>query len=133
MYSQINALVNILKEKYDKVFILGFSVGATIAWRCSENAMCDGVIACYGSRIRDYLEVKPSCQVLLIFANEDSYNVETVMKQLNKIKRVCIRHLSAHHGFLDAYSRFYDTVEARKGYCFIDEFLGQKNVDEYQN
>lgn len=90
VYEQINALVNILKEKYDNIFILGFSVGATIAWRSSENSMCDGVIACYGSRIRDYMDVKPLCQVLLIFAKEDSYNVEKVMKELIHIKRVCI-------------------------------------------
>lgn len=133
VYEQINALVNILKEKYDKVLILGFSVGATIAWRCSENSMCDGVIACYGSRIRDYLKVKPSCQALLIFAEEDSYNVEKVMKELIHIKRVDTIKLEAHHGFLDTYSKYYDREQAKKGYYYIDEFLGQKNVDEYQN
>lgn len=133
VYEQINALVNILKEKYDKVFILGFSVGATIAWRCSENSMCDGVIACYGSRIRDYMDVKPLCQVLLIFAKEDSYNVEKVMKELIHVKRVCIKKLEAYHGFLDAYSNYYDRKQAEKGYYYIAEFLGQKNVDEYQN
>lgn len=123
VYEQINALVNILKEKYDKVLILGFSVGATIAWRCSENSMCDGVIACYGSRIRDYLEVKPSCQVLLIFTDEDNYNVEIVMKQLIHIKGVNIKKMEAHHGFLDTYSKYYHREEAMKVFCYIEEFL----------
>lgn len=123
VYSQINTLVAILKEKYEKVFILGFSVGATIAWRCSEYSMCDGVIACYGSRIRDYLEVKPSCQVLLIFADEDNYNVEIVMKQLIHIKGVNIKKMEAHHGFLDKYSKYYHREQAMKGFCYIEEFL----------
>lgn len=123
VYSQINTLVAILKEKYEKVFILGFSVGGTIAWRCSEYSMCDGVIACYGSRIRDYLEVKPSCQVLLIFADEDNYNVEIVMKQLIHIKGVNIKKMEAHHGFLDKYSKYYHREQAMKGFCYIEEFL----------
>lgn len=70
-YQTIVAQLRQLKQTYRQVFIMGFSVGATIAWRCSETPWCDGIIGCYGSRIRDYLELQPACPVLLLFAEQD--------------------------------------------------------------
>ncbi|MGD9566802.1 MAG: dienelactone hydrolase family protein [Sedimentibacter sp.] len=70
VYKEINDLVNQLKDKYDDVFNIGFSVGATIAWRCSENSLCSGIVACYGSRIRDYTNINLIYPSLLLFANE---------------------------------------------------------------
>ena len=60
-YKIISPLIDQLKYKYDRVYVFGFSVGATIAWKCCENANCDGIICCYGSRIRDYLMLRPIC------------------------------------------------------------------------
>jgi len=34
LYKEVEQLVEKAKFTYDKVFIIGFSVGATIAWRC---------------------------------------------------------------------------------------------------
>ncbi|WP_455717386.1 dienelactone hydrolase family protein [Anaerosporobacter sp.] len=123
IYERINTFINILKEKYEKVFILGFSVGATIAWRCSVNDNCDGVIACYGSRIRDYLEVRPRCQVLLLFVKQDSFDVDAIIKKLSKINMVSYKKLNAYHGFMDTYSAHYDDEQARRGHSYIKEFL----------
>lgn len=123
IYEQINNLINTLKEKYEKVFILGFSVGATIAWRCSENSMCDGVIACYGSRIRDYLKVRPVCRVLLLFAEQDCFDVKAIIKKLAGVDRVECKTLKAHHGFMDAYSNYYDQEQAKKSIALIKDFL----------
>lgn len=123
IYEQIKEFINILKERYEKVFILGFSVGATIAWRCSESDRCDGVIACYGSRIRDYVEVKPRCQVLLLFAEQDSFDVESTTKKLSKTNRVSYTTLKSNHGFMDAYSVHYNEEQAKKGHAYIKEFL----------
>ena len=48
-YKKLEPLIERLKLKYDKVFMIGFSAGATIAWQCCENSNCDGIICCYGS------------------------------------------------------------------------------------
>ena len=94
------------------MFVLGFSVGATIAWLCSETSLADGIICCYGSRIRDYLQVKPCCQVLLLFAQYDSFNVQELVNWFKDKKNIAIFSLPAHHGFLDKYNKYYDEKEA---------------------
>ena len=32
-------------QEYEQVLLIGFSIGATIAWRCSENPDCDGAVS----------------------------------------------------------------------------------------
>jgi dienelactone hydrolase len=83
VYKEISSFVNKLKDKYDNVFIIGFSVGATIAWRCCENSLCSGIVACYGSRIRDYTDINPICPTLVLFAKEDSFDVHEMACQLH--------------------------------------------------
>lgn len=52
---KIKQVIMQAKEKYKYIYLLGYSVGATIAWLCSgEKDMCSGIIGYYGSRIRDY-------------------------------------------------------------------------------
>jgi len=125
VYKEISDLVKELKDKYDNVFIIGFSAGATIAWRCSENSLCSGIVACYGSRIRDYANTNPSCPTLLIFANEDSFDVHALTCQLQDKKHVSILECDAQHGFLDPYSKHYNNTQSRLAEeaiaCFINE------------
>ena len=82
MYKEISGFLNQLKDRYDNVFIIGFSVGATIGWMCCENPLCSGIVACYGSRIRDYTDMNPSCPTLLLFSKEDSFDVHGMVCQL---------------------------------------------------
>ncbi|MCW7547231.1 hypothetical protein OO184_04545 [Photorhabdus sp. APURE] len=57
------------------VTLIGFSIGATVAWRISgdkclpiQNSIC-----IFGSRIRDYLSVKPIKPISLFFSNDEKY------------------------------------------------------------
>ncbi|NLL76094.1 MAG: hydrolase [Clostridiales bacterium] len=122
-YSEIEQLLEKLKLTYNKVFIIGFSVGATIAWRCCENKKCDGIICCYGSRIRDYLQVQPSCPVLLLFAGQDSFDVDNVIVQLMEKSNVEIYKLQASHGFMDRYSDYFNEEQAQTSKKYINNFL----------
>lgn len=114
-----------LKEKYADVFIVGFSVGATIAWWCSENELCTGVMACYGSRIRDYIDLTPACPTLLLFAKEDSFDVKSTIKQLQHKEHVAVYDFDAKHGFLDPYNNHYDEEQAMKVQNKIAKFMSQ--------
>jgi dienelactone hydrolase len=125
VFDQINELINRLKKKYKKVFAIGFSIGATVAFRCSENLNCDGIICCYGSRIRDYLYINPRCPALLLFAKQDSFPVNSVINVLEEKKGIEIVKLNAHHGFLDQYSEYYDSECTAEFSAYRKKFLKQ--------
>lgn len=122
---KVSRLVSRLKIKYEKVFLLGFSAGAAVAWRCCENAECSGIIGCYGSRIRDHLNLQPVCPVLLIFADHDSFDVERVISRLQEKENIEIDRFAAEHGFMDPYGGHFkpDHAEAAHGHiqCFISK------------
>ncbi|MEM1486185.1 dienelactone hydrolase family protein [Oscillospiraceae bacterium PP1C4] len=122
-YVEINTMINQLKNKYEKVFMIGFSAGATIAWRCCENALCDGIISCYGSRIRDYIYINPVCPTFLIFAEYDSFDVNKVAAQLENKPNLEIVKLPAKHGFMDLYCLNYQNQQAANAANHIVNFL----------
>lgn len=123
VYERINNLVIQLKEEYDNVFILGFSAGATIAWRCCENSLCSGIVACYGSRIRDYTDLRSSCPTLLLFAKEDSFNVSDTIQKLKNTPNLLITELEAEHGFMDFYSEHYSHQASEIANIIIADFI----------
>lgn len=123
VYKEINNLIQQLKERYDRVFLLGFSVGATIAWKCCENNLCSGIIACYGSRIRDYTDLHPACPTLLLFAKEVSFDVSATVCRLIEKPYLSFMELDAKHGFLDMFSKQYNEQKAAIANEAITEFL----------
>lgn len=123
---EVSWLVNRLSHQHEEVYLLGFSVGASLAWRCSENPNCAGVVACYGSRIRDYLEVVPRCPTLLLFAEEDSFDVPAAVNVLKQKPNVTVETCPARHGFLDCHSPCYDPVQADRAGEKIRQFF-EKN------
>lgn len=122
-YHEINRLITQLKTNHDKVFVVGYSVGATLAWLCCEHTDCDGIIACYGSRIRDYTQVNPICPVLLLAAKEQSFDINEVIRKLQKKANLEIIKFDADHGFLDAYSTHYNEQLSKKAEENIVSFL----------
>jgi dienelactone hydrolase len=131
VYKEINGVASLLKEKYDHVFVLGFSVGATIAWRCCENLLYSGIVACYGSRIRDYTDLNPACPTFLLFAKEDCFDVHAMVCQLQNKQQLAIMEFDAEHGFLDSYSKHYNLQQAKRSEesitCFLNECKNERN------
>ena len=123
---QVNRIIAELKQQYQRVGVIGFSVGATIAWLCSENKMCDFVVGCYGSQIRNYTEIKPTCPTLLIFPTEEkAFDVHTLIETLKEkeYKDFKLKSFPGVHGFIDSFSKNYHEVSAIKALQCIDEFL----------
>ncbi|KAB2336273.1 dienelactone hydrolase family protein [Cytobacillus depressus] len=97
-----------IQDQYSKIFIIGFSVGATVAWLCSEEECVDGIVGYYGSRIRDYVNINPKCPVLLFFPKvEKSFNVDELVSTLDK-PNIDVHICSGEHGFSDPYSTKYN-------------------------
>ncbi|MBP2655210.1 MAG: dienelactone hydrolase [Firmicutes bacterium] len=116
--NQIRQIIYSIRPKYEKVFVLGYSIGATLAWLCSDAGLCDLIVGFYGSRIRDYLMVEPKCPGLLFVPNEEkSYDVDDLIESLNKFASIRVYKLTGQHGFADEFSKNYNkrsTLQAAK-------------------
>ncbi|MCO1600715.1 dienelactone hydrolase family protein [Desulfosporosinus nitroreducens] len=125
MVDEVKSILLKAKSDYKYVFLLGFSVGATSAWICSdlENSV-DGIICYYGSRIRDYESITPNCPVLLIFAEEEkSFNVRELTSSLGQKKFVDVHVLNGKHGFNDPFSNRYNKKCQQIAKDLADGFL----------
>ncbi|NPC91314.1 dienelactone hydrolase family protein [Bacillus sp. WMMC1349] len=119
---KIKRLLVDIQDKYKSIYIVGFSVGATVAWLCSEEKGLNGIIGYYGSRIRDYLEIKPSCPTLLFFPEEEqSFHVNDIISRLDH--HIMVHQFSGLHGFSDPYSSRYNENSAQKAFTEVVNFL----------
>jgi dienelactone hydrolase len=122
--SQIDRLLKEMVHKYEFIAIVGFSVGATVAWLCSANPLCHAVVGFYGSRIRNYTGIEPTCETLLFFPTEEhSFDVSELLHSLNQKEKVQVKQVNGHHGFADVYAPNYDNCSAKLAYNKMIEFL----------
>ena len=99
-----------MKQLYEKVFVIGFSVGATLAWISSQSNYIDKTVCIYGSRIRDYCKILPKNETLLLVAKQDSYDVDSLVDEMMEKENVITKCFDAQHGFMDAYSQHFDEI-----------------------
>ena len=123
-------VIECLKQEgtnYKRVVLVGYSIGATIAWLCSEKLkICDGVIGYYGSRIRDYLEINPKCPVLLLFPEEEkSFHPAELERELTKNRMVEVHILEGTHGFADPFSKKYNEKSSGEANRIEEDFLAR--------
>jgi dienelactone hydrolase len=110
---KIKDILSDIKDEYQKIFILGFSAGATVAWLSSEEECVDGIVGYYGSRIRNYAELAPRCPALLFFPQEEpSFNVDELISALES-KNVEVHKYMGEHGFSDPYHSKYHAESAQ--------------------
>lgn len=120
---KIKDIVSDIKDAYQKIFILGFSAGATVAWLCSEEECVDGIVGYYGSRIRNYAELAPRCPALLFFPQEEpSFNVDELISALES-KDVEVHKFMGGHGFSDPYHSKYHAESAQTAVSKMMKFF----------
>ncbi|MFB7159493.1 dienelactone hydrolase family protein [Lysinibacillus sp. NPDC056232] len=111
---------------YDEVLLIGFSVGATLAWRLSELPL-QGVVCVYGSRIRQYLDVNPSCPTLVILpSHEKSFDVHELKETLDTLPAVHTRQYLGQHGFMDSNNSNYNHGSYLQSQAEISQFFDIK-------
>jgi dienelactone hydrolase len=121
---KIKHLISDIQDEYKKVIIVGFSVGATVAWLCSEEPLADGIIGYYGSRIRNYMEISPQCPTLLFFPREEkAFDVDELIKVLQNKNHVSIFKFAGQHGFSDPYSKAYHEESAKQAFNQMVNFI----------
>ncbi|WLP60126.1 dienelactone hydrolase family protein [Bacillus pumilus] len=126
----VNTVLHIAKEIKMKnedinLFVLGFSVGATVAWLCSQHGdLFSGVIGFYGSRIRDYVTILPKCETLLFFPSiEYSFNPKEMVEVLEGKNGLHVLTVEGKHGFANPFSEAFE--KASRDLCFqkMSEFI----------
>lgn len=120
---KIKTLLKKAKVEYKYVFLVGYSIGATVAWLCSEESnICDGTIGYYGSRIRDYADLLPKCPVLLFFpSKEKTLNNEELIFKLEKAN-IDISVLKGEHGFCNPFGGKYNEESCKLAKEQVDVF-----------
>ncbi len=128
-YCMVNQLIQSLRPKYRKIVLLGYSVGATIAWRSTENGLLDCMVGYYGSRIRDYPDISPKCPALLLFAKkEKTFDVIKLANVLTDKAKIEI--LDGRHGFCDPFGSNYCQKSCERARELTFAFLFENRVTE---
>lgn len=108
---------------YEEVVLIGFSVGATLAWRLSELPL-HRVLCVYGSRIRQYLDVQPSCPTLVLLPSyEKSFDINELKVALQNKHFVQTTQFSGVHGFMDERNRAFHLESTLQARTYIKDFL----------
>jgi dienelactone hydrolase len=84
---------------HNRLVIIGFSIGATLAWLTSTDTRLQGIIGFYGSRIRHYPDVSPLVPTRLFFCQEAGFNVDELIERLNTNTMVQSKKIAGSHGF----------------------------------
>ncbi|UFJ42512.1 dienelactone hydrolase family protein [Brevibacillus humidisoli] len=115
---KVRSVIDSSRSRYRRVFIIGYSVGATIAWLLSgETLLCSGVVCYYGSRIRDYLEIQPITPVLLFLPQQEkSFDVGQLLAKLRDKENVTPHQLPGLHGCSDPFSPHYNQDAYRQSF-----------------
>ncbi|TCL74102.1 dienelactone hydrolase [Hydrogenispora ethanolica] len=124
-YQEARRIILDQLPRYDALYLMGFSAGATVAWRCSELGV-RGAVGYYGSRIRDFAAVRPECPVLLFFPEtEPGFTVAELVETLNHRPKVECHVFAGAHGFADPFSARYHQASAARAEGLLQRFLGE--------
>lgn len=120
----ITSLVSNLKRGYDKLIIIGYSVGATYAWLSAKQFEPDGIVCYYGSQIRHHVDSVPLCPVLTILAKKENFDVTAMHEQLISKHNVKSYLFDAAHGFCDPHCLSYDQTLSKIALKRVKNFIG---------
>lgn len=121
----VSAILYNMSAGYKHIYLLGYSIGATIGWLCcSTIAKCDGLIGYYGSRIRDYLDTVPQYPVLLFFAEqESSFNTKELQQKMLNHPNIEVHIMNGCHGFDDPFSKNYNALSSKESKTLLEGFI----------
>ena len=113
------------------VFLIGFSVGASSAWRYLASAECNvysHAVLYYGSRIRESLALVPRCPTSVIFAEHDaSFEPKSIVSAIAKSGANCSIIAGTRHGFMNPNSANYQADVACEQISILKQIIMQKN------
>ncbi|MDF9412748.1 dienelactone hydrolase [Brevibacillus laterosporus] len=123
--SQVAEVLQNQRPIYQHIVVMGFSVGATVAWLLAGyTGLCDGSVGYYGSRIRHYTNIIPKVPVLLLYGqSEPAFDLSALLQTLARTPEVILKQYPALHGFSNPYSSHYQPVAASLADEDVQQFL----------
>jgi len=126
----ISAVASAIALSEDEVVLLGFSAGASAAWKAIDrhsNPLIKHCIGFYPSQIRNHLDVIPCCPVTLVFPCEEKhFEVDNILSALASLKQVHCIKTSFYHGFMNSLSENYSLSAAT---FFTDKIRNKIKLD----
>tara|TARA_B100000508_G_scaffold64564_1_gene50627 strand:- start:5160 stop:5732 length:573 start_codon:yes stop_codon:yes gene_type:complete len=115
-------LLNVFNNLTEPTACIGFSAGASAAWRAqllTGNPHLKKLIGFYPSQIRNHLDIAAKVPCTFIFPHtEMHFNVDEVISTLASKSQVTCNKTPFLHGFMNAYSTNYN-VKAYDEYCAL--------------
>jgi|GEM_PF-5737248 len=123
--SQVAEVLQNQRPIYQHIVVMGFSVGATVAWLLAGyTGLCDGSVGYYGSRIRHYTNIIPKVPALLLYGqSEPAFDLSALLQTLARTPEVILEQYPALHGFSNPYSSHYQPVAASLADEDVQQFL----------
>ncbi|KPZ58573.1 dienelactone hydrolase family protein [Pseudoalteromonas sp. P1-7a] len=119
-------LLNVFNNLKEPATCIGFSAGASAAWRAqllTGNPHLKKLIGFYPSQIRNHLDISAKVPCTFIFPHtEKHFNVDEVISALASKNQVTCNKTPFLHGFMNAYSANYDG-NAYDEYCALIKSL----------
>lgn len=116
--SKIDKIIE--KNSDDSIVLIGFSVGATLAWMKSNDLRIKGIIGFYGSRIRNNLLINPLIPTKLYFCNEATFEVDTLIDKLRIKNNLELTKIKGDHGFYSKLLFNHDMIQETNKIIFND-------------
>ena len=119
----ITKTISDLKKKYKKIYVVGFSVGATVLGYVVRIIILMELSAITDPVLETNMEITPQCPTILFFPEtEKSFHVDKLIAALDK-KRATTHKFKGTHGFSDPYSINYHKESAQKAFNIMIQFL----------
>lgn len=111
------AIVSLLAElraKYGTLILIGYSVGATLAWLAAERALRRRGVPLWIADPPVQRRCAPCPTLVIIARDEPAFDPRVMQNELEKIPSVTCRMFNAQHGFCDADSPAWDARLAQQ-------------------
>lgn len=108
------AIAYACKETDEKIGVIGYCLGGSIAWLAACRLPIDAAVGYYGGQIPQYVSEHPKCPVMLHFGSKDQHiPQEAVAKIQAAHSEVPIYLYDAGHGFNCDVRASYDPASAK--------------------
>lgn len=120
-------LLNVIEQETEAFVLLGFSAGASAAWRAVSNLQhqnLKGFLGFYPGQIRNYLDLSPKSDTRLVFPKQEKhFDVNKVISSLSNKQKVVCEMTPFEHGFMNENSPGFNEEGAKLYADKISEYV----------
>lgn len=109
------------------IYLIGFSVGASVIWRVSERGYANNIrnaFIFYGSQIRHYVDIEPKFKINVVCpAQESHFDINALISLIKEKQQVVINRSNYYHGFMNRCSTNFDEEGYRQHMQLLAQHL----------